>query len=158
MYSTVWAPVRRRRTADGLSLPARSISSLSSLFLVLRAILVDVAPARQTFANTLRTGERLRGESDGLDWQTPGQLAQAPSTFTTTPSLQRPPFGWPHAPDTATKRPGPLSQRPRPEPARPATSKTRTEPRRAEQAEHSRTEQNSPSTLTGPAAIASRHP
>lgn len=131
-------------TADGLSLPARSISSLSSLFLVLRAILVDVAPARQTLANTLRTGERLRGESDGLGWQTPGQLARTlpPTLRPRGPvlSLQKPLRLHHHAEPAApaprpasrtrhhTKRPGPLSQRPRLETACPSTLKTRIEP------------------------------
>jgi hypothetical protein len=88
---------------DGLSLPVLFISSLLFLFSLFRAILVDVAPARQILTITLRTGERLRGPSDGLDWQTPGQLArtlpptlrprgpvlslQKPLSLTTTPSL-----------------------------------------------------------------------
>lgn len=70
-------PPRPTSTADGLSLPARrlSISSLSSCSW-------SCAPSSSTslppkaLANTLRSGERLRGESDGLDWQTPGQLAR----------------------------------------------------------------------------------
>ncbi|UKZ96718.1 uncharacterized protein TrAFT101_011495 [Trichoderma asperellum] len=117
------APVRRRRTADGLSLPARSISSLSSLFLVLRAILVDVAPARQTFANTLRTGERLRGESDGLDWQTPGQLAR-----TLPPTLR------PRGPVLSLQRRPPPSPPRRACSARPSAGLTHQTPQRSGQA------------------------
>lgn len=171
MYSTVWGlPVRRRqRTASPFQL-------VDSLFLPSRPCSWTCAPSSSTslppkaLANTLHTGERLRGESDGLDWQTPGQLARTLpptlrprgpvlslstvqnsrrlSAFTTTPSLQRPPLAWPHVTRHHSRRPGPLSQRPRLESARPSSLKD------DDRDSTSTAEQNSPSILTWPAATA----